>query len=78
MGNSNASAGFVWGVGKTKDEAMLDLTRKVKSHGGGVFCDPENICFVQDANGARFRIDITKLATSDGRKYYRVTQGLIV
>ena len=66
----------MYGEGATPNEAVADLTRKVEARGGQVRCDSMNVCYTVDANGVRFRIHITPLATGGGGKYYSATQGV--
>jgi len=75
MGN-NAGAGFMSGEGSTASAATEALRIKVEAHGGRIYCDDMNVCYTVDANGVRFRIHITKLATVNGARYYSATQGI--
>ena len=69
-------AGFVSGEGRTRHDAVENLRHKVHANGGEVHCDRENICYVRDANGVKFRITLTEFHTTDGRPYWQATQGV--
>lgn len=77
MGN-NPGAGFMYGEGKTEQEAMENLRSKVEARGGRIRCDSFGVCYTTDANGVNFRIHLTRLATNDGRSYWSATQGVTI
>jgi len=75
MGN-NPNAGFQSAEGETRESAINNLRERVRNQGGTMHCDKYNICYVMDANGIRFRVHLTQLATGDGRPYYSATLGV--
>jgi hypothetical protein len=68
----------MYGEGPTPAAAIDALRSKVEAHGGRLDCDSLGVCYTVDANGARFRIHVTPLATTKGVKYYSATQGLAI
>ncbi len=69
-------AGFVSGDGVTREDAIRRLKRRVRANGGTWDCDEYGVCFVVDANGVKFRVTLTRVATVDGTAHWVATLGL--